>query len=101
MCRSRHVLLLAVLGVYVLDVLCVAAADRAAGGRKKRTPDSVYVATPHDVVAKMLEVAGVTKDDVLYDPGCGDGRPGDTQNDGSLSVHDCTGGLRPPAEDLA
>jgi predicted RNA methylase len=62
--------LLAVLGVYALDVTCVA----AAGGRQKRTPDSVYVATPHDVVAKMLEVAGVTKDDVLYDPGCGDGR---------------------------
>jgi len=74
MCRSYHVLLLAVLGVYLLDVSYVAAADRAAADRPKRMPDSVYVATPHDVVAKMLEVAGVTKDDVVYDPGCGDGR---------------------------
>jgi SAM-dependent methyltransferase len=39
-----------------------------------KTPDVVYVGTPHDVVAKMLEVAKVTKDDVVYDLGCGDGR---------------------------
>ncbi len=41
---------------------------------KKRTADVVYVATPHDVVAKMLDVAKVTKDDVVFDLGCGDGR---------------------------
>jgi SAM-dependent methyltransferase len=39
-----------------------------------RTPDVVYVPTPHDVVEKMLDTAGVTKGDVLYDLGCGDGR---------------------------
>src|SRR5262245_57945992 len=39
-----------------------------------REPDSVYVGTPHDVVAKMLEMAKVTKDDLVYDLGCGDGR---------------------------
>jgi len=39
-----------------------------------RTPDVVYVGSPHDVVAKMLELVKVTKDDVLYDMGCGDGR---------------------------
>jgi precorrin-6B methylase 2 len=43
--------------------------DESAG-----TPDVVYVATPHDVVAKMLSMARVTKDDVVYDLGCGDGR---------------------------
>ena len=41
---------------------------------KDKSPDVVYVPTPHDIVAKMLEVAGVTKDDVVYDLGCGDGR---------------------------
>lgn len=41
---------------------------------KKRTADVVYVATPHDVVSKMLEVAKVGKEDVVYDLGCGDGR---------------------------
>ena len=33
-----------------------------------------YVPTPQDVVNRMLELAGVTKDDVVYDLGCGDGR---------------------------
>ncbi|MCY2993144.1 MAG: 50S ribosomal protein L11 methyltransferase [Planctomycetota bacterium] len=39
-----------------------------------KTPDVVYVGTPHDVVAKMLELAKVTKADLVYDLGCGDGR---------------------------
>lgn len=33
-----------------------------------------YVATPMDVVEKMLDMANVTSDDVVYDIGCGDGR---------------------------
>jgi SAM-dependent methyltransferase len=33
-----------------------------------------YVATPQDVVERMLALAQVTKDDVVYDLGCGDGR---------------------------
>lgn len=33
-----------------------------------------YVPTPHEVVDRMLILAGVTKDDVLIDLGCGDGR---------------------------
>ncbi|MFO7904813.1 MAG: SAM-dependent methyltransferase [Planctomycetota bacterium] len=39
-----------------------------------KTPDCVYVPTPHDVVEKMLEMADIQKDDVVYDLGCGDGR---------------------------
>ncbi|MGD9347657.1 MAG: methyltransferase domain-containing protein [Candidatus Aminicenantes bacterium] len=33
-----------------------------------------YVATPREVVEKMLQMAQVDKSDVLYDLGCGDGR---------------------------
>ena len=33
-----------------------------------------YVPTPPDVVERMLELAQVTKADVVYDLGCGDGR---------------------------
>jgi SAM-dependent methyltransferase len=33
-----------------------------------------YVPTPQDVVDRMLELAQVTKSDVVYDIGCGDGR---------------------------
>jgi uncharacterized protein (TIGR03000 family) len=38
------------------------------------TPDVIYVPTPQDVVDKMLKMAGVKKDDLVYDLGCGDGR---------------------------
>jgi SAM-dependent methyltransferase len=34
----------------------------------------LYVPTPYEVVDKMLEVARLRRDDVLYDLGCGDGR---------------------------
>jgi 2-polyprenyl-3-methyl-5-hydroxy-6-metoxy-1,4-benzoquinol methylase len=40
----------------------------------QKAPDVVYVPTPEAVVEKMLELAKVTKDDVLYDLGSGDGR---------------------------
>jgi precorrin-6B methylase 2 len=33
-----------------------------------------YVPTPQEVVDRMLAMAEVTKDDVVYDLGCGDGR---------------------------
>ena len=33
-----------------------------------------YVPTPQDVVERMLALAGVTKNDLVYDLGCGDGR---------------------------
>jgi cyclopropane fatty-acyl-phospholipid synthase-like methyltransferase len=36
--------------------------------------DVVYVPTPQEVVDKMLELAAVTKDDLVYDLGSGDGR---------------------------
>lgn len=37
-------------------------------------PDVEFVPTPQDVGDKMLELAKVTKDDLVYDLGCGDGR---------------------------
>lgn len=39
-----------------------------------RTPDVIFVPTPQEVVDAMLEVAKVTKNDVVYDLGSGDGR---------------------------
>lgn len=39
-----------------------------------REPDVIFVPTPQDVVDKMLELAEVKKDDLVYDLGCGDGR---------------------------
>lgn len=39
-----------------------------------RAPDVIFVPTPHEVVKGMLQLAGVTKNDVVYDLGSGDGR---------------------------
>ena len=39
-----------------------------------RTPDVIFVPTPQEVVDAMLKVAKVTKNDVIYDLGSGDGR---------------------------
>jgi SAM-dependent methyltransferase len=40
----------------------------------KRTPDIHYTPTRHNIAEAMLNLAGVTKDDVVYDLGSGDGR---------------------------
>ncbi|MCS6852382.1 MAG: methyltransferase domain-containing protein [Gemmataceae bacterium] len=42
--------------------------------KPEKEPDVIYVPTPQEVVEKMLELAEVTKNDVVYDLGCGDGR---------------------------
>lgn len=42
--------------------------------KSMRTPDVVYVGTPHDIVSKMLKMARIKKSDMVYDLGCGDGR---------------------------
>jgi precorrin-6B methylase 2 len=40
----------------------------------ERMLDAPYVPTPPEVVDRMLEVAKVTKNDLVYDLGCGDAR---------------------------
>ena len=69
----RAVYLAAVAGLIIVSpVFC--GCTQAGEGKPSRTPDCVYVGTPNDVAAKMLEMAKITKDDVVCDPGCGDGR---------------------------
>jgi len=66
---------LVVVGLLVLPAIAPQVLGQEKEGAKPaRTPDVIYVPTPHEVVAKMLEMAKVTKDDVVYDLGCGDGR---------------------------
>lgn len=33
-----------------------------------------YVPTPDDIVAEMMKLAKITKDDIVFEPGCGDSR---------------------------
>ena len=49
-------------------------AQAATQAPTRRSPDVVFVPTPEEVIEKMLEVAKVTPNDVVYDLGCGDGR---------------------------
>jgi SAM-dependent methyltransferase len=44
------------------------------GYPQTRLPDVHFEATPEEVVEAMLQKAGVTQGDVVYDLGCGDGR---------------------------
>lgn len=50
------------------------AASRLAQPRPKPEADVAFVPTPQHAVDKMLELAELGPDDVLYDLGCGDGR---------------------------
>ena len=49
-------------------------AAATAGAQATRTPDVPYVPTHEKIVDRMLTIAKVGKNDVLYDLGCGDGR---------------------------
>jgi predicted O-methyltransferase YrrM len=46
----------------------------AAAAAPERGPDVIFVPTPQEVVDAMLKLAKVTKNDVIYDLGSGDGR---------------------------
>ena len=60
-------------GLLVMAQTVVPASAQEAGV-KLRDPDVIYVPTPQDVVDAMLVLANVTKTDVVYDLGSGDGR---------------------------
>ena len=67
--RKRLLLFLVSLGLCLSPQLLFSGEEEP-----EKTPDCVYVPTPHDIVEKMLEMADIKKDDVVYDLGCGDGR---------------------------
>jgi cyclopropane fatty-acyl-phospholipid synthase-like methyltransferase len=66
MTARRLILLLAIL---VTTVVVPAWAQQPL-----RSPDVIFVPTPQEVVDAMLKLAKVTKNDVIYDLGSGDGR---------------------------
>ncbi len=57
-----------------LFALEIAAQALGQAPQPQRELDVPYVPTPDEVVAGMLQAAGVKKGDVVYDLGCGDGR---------------------------
>ena len=69
--RSRRAAMLAAVLAFAVSA---PAAPPGAAVRQPGQNLAPYVPTPYDVVNRMLELAGVTRDDVVYDLGCGDGR---------------------------
>lgn len=68
--RGRVAAALALIVIALVGIPASAQQQRAPA----RTPDILYVPTPQDVVDAMLKAASVTKGDVVYDLGSGDGR---------------------------
>jgi predicted RNA methylase len=62
------------LAILATVVAAPAGAQQAAQQTPLRTPDVIFVPTPQEVVDAMLRLAKVTKNDVVYDLGSGDGR---------------------------
>jgi SAM-dependent methyltransferase len=60
--------------VRVVTLVALVAAMAGCAGAPSGTPGILFVATPEQVASAMLSLAGVTKDDVVYDLGSGDGR---------------------------
>ena len=91
--RVRHLSVATAFNMVLTTVLaCASASDKPAAAttpaaaqaaqatppasqaKPLREPDVIYVPTPPEVVEAMLRLAKVTKDDVVYDLGSGDGR---------------------------
>ncbi|MCC7185872.1 MAG: methyltransferase domain-containing protein [Acidobacteria bacterium] len=74
--RSSQIMMrrLTTLAAAVLVVGLTQISPLAQAQAPMRTPDVIYVPTPQTVVDAMLKMANVTKNDVVYDLGCGDGR---------------------------
>jgi predicted RNA methylase len=60
--------------IVALAVVCAVPAGAQQAPVPTRTPDVIFVPTPQEVVDAMLKLAKVTKNDVVYDLGSGDGR---------------------------
>lgn len=58
----------------VVGTALVASLTASAWQAPARTPDIHYTPTRQNIAEAMLTLAGVTKDDVVYDLGSGDGR---------------------------
>ena len=71
--RYRHVLISIAMAALASTCASVTHADDRPTG-VDRKPDVVFVPTPEPVVEKMLSMAKVGPNDIVYDLGCGDGR---------------------------
>ncbi|HVX65416.1 MAG TPA: class I SAM-dependent methyltransferase [Bryobacteraceae bacterium] len=57
-----------------LGLACLLTTAAVLAQSAARTPDVPFVPTSQELVVQMLKLASVTKNDTVYDLGCGDGR---------------------------
>ena len=69
--RWKPAVAAALVALFFTALACSAAAKERAGAR---APDVIWVPTPDALVTRMLTAARVTKDDLVYDLGSGDGK---------------------------
>ena len=60
--------------ILLLAILATTVVVPARAQQPLRSPDVIFVPTPQEVVDAMLKLAKVSKTDVIYDLGSGDGR---------------------------
>ena len=60
--------------ILLLAILATTVVVPARAQQPLRSPDVIFVPTPQEVVDAMLKLAKVSKNDVIYDLGSGDGR---------------------------
>src|SRR5215210_7205535 len=72
----RHLLSSCILAVVLATAIGADSSPAQQSAQQSSSAASLapYVPTPQDVVDRMLKLGGVTKNDVVYDLGCGDGR---------------------------
>jgi cyclopropane fatty-acyl-phospholipid synthase-like methyltransferase len=66
--------LLSTFALAAAAALAAPSTQTTAPPQQLRRPDVIWIPTEDPVVTAMLKLARVTKDDVVYDLGCGDGR---------------------------
>lgn len=71
---AGHLVLALAAGAVATSSVSIVAADTANQTRPRGDSLAPFVPTPYDVVERMLALAEVTKNDVVYDLGSGDGR---------------------------
>lgn len=73
--RLKHTVLALALSLAVVLPQTAILARQAPAPKRLDAPHlAPYVPTPQEVVDRMLQLAAVTKSDIVYDLGCGDGR---------------------------
>lgn len=72
--RAKTATLMTAVSMLLLPMLLMLGKPAFSQTEAGRNPDVPYVPTPQPVVDRMLDLAQVGKNDVVYDLGCGDGR---------------------------